>query len=535
MIKDDLSKYKETFLGEAKEHLEAMSAALLKLEKDLSNEKWVSAIFHEAHTLKSMAAAMGYDKAAELCHALEDVLESVKGKKVAPERCVDILFECLDNLGATLRNIKENKEECDAAGLVKRLGTLAAGGRAELSGTKAAEEETTATKIESIEVKVERLDQLMNLAEELLINKMRLDKIREEIRHPELAAALDILGRLVGEIQYNIMQSRLVPIGFVFNRFPRLVRDLAKNQKKDVTLEMEGGDIELDRSVIDEIGESLLHLVRNAVDHGIELPETRRRAGKDPSAKLRLSATRTKSYAVIKVVDDGAGLDVEDIRNVAVQRGLLSPQAGQEDVVRSIFSGVSTTRQVTAVSGRGFGLSIVKHKIESIGGEIAVGSEPKKGTTFTIKIPLTLAVIKSLFVKVGDKVYAVPLVNIERLVSVDRKDVKAMMGHEAVVLNNEDILITRLDELFAAPLLKTEKQALVIVWKGTERLGLAVDGFLTTQDIVIKPLNKLVRENKYFAGSTIIGSGEVVLILDVANLPLSKTGRKVGKGGNHDH
>ena len=188
----------------------------------------------------------------------------------------------------------------------------------------------------------------------------------------------------------------------------------------------------------------------------------------------------------------------------------------------SIFSGLSTTKQVTAVSGRGFGLNIVKSKIESLGGTIKIESEKKRGTRFLMEVPLTLAIIKVLFVEVAAKLYAIPLASVERLVAVKREDIKGMLHLEAIVLGEEDIPITRLDALFGEPSLELENQPIAIIKKGDEELGVAVDAFLSTQEIVIKPLNKLIRENKYFAGTTIIGSGEVVLILDVANLMLSK-------------
>ena len=310
----------------------------------------------------------------------------------------------------------------------------------------------------------------------------------------------------------------------MFNRFPRLVRDLAKSQRKEINLEMQGSDIELDRGVIDEIGESLIHLIKNAVDHGIEAPQVRRKFGKPAQATIKLTATRAKGFAIIEVWDDGAGLDIADIKSTAIRRGIISAGASEEEIVNSIFSGVSTTKQVTQVSGRGFGVNIVKNKIDSIGGSIKVASKPKAGTKFSIEIPLTLAIIKTLFVEVAGKPYAIPLVNIERLVSTDRKDIKGMLNYEAIVLDEEDIPIARLDVLFEAPPSAHERQPIAIIRKGEERMGLAVDAFMNTQEIVIKPLNRLVKENKYFAGSTIIGSGEVVLILDVANLMLTKRG-----------
>jgi len=354
----ELDKYKDAFLSEAKEHVASMNKSLLKLEKDPAKLELVNDIFREAHTLKSMAATMGYNKTSTLCHAIEDVLDVLKKKKM---------------------------------------------------------------------------------------------------------------------MQYNIMQSRMVPIGFVFNRFPRMVRDLAKSQKKEVNLEMQGSDIELDRGVIDEIGESLVHLIRNSIDHGIETPEARKKVDKPPQGTIMLTATSTKNSAIISVSDDGAGLDLEDIKNTAIKRGIISAGASKEEIMASIFSGLSTTKQVTTVSGRGFGLDIVKNKIESLGGTIRAESEPKKGTTFTIEMPLTLAIIKTLFVEVGGKPYAIPLVNIERLVTVNQKDIKGMINYEAIVLNEEDIPITRLDVLFDVPSLNLEKQPIAIIRKDSEKLGLAVD------------------------------------------------------------
>jgi two-component system chemotaxis sensor kinase CheA len=537
----DLSKYKETFLIEAVGYISSMNKALLKLEKNPDKLELVSDMFRPAHTLKSMSAAMEYSKSSALCHAIEDVLDALRKKKIDLDDCVDVLFASFDTLASTLKALKKDGAEMDTAALIEKLQKIAAEGSPEQSRktvrddtakkSQSAEvaqkpapevEEAGTEKLESIGVKIERLDRLLNLAEELLINKMRLDGVKEKLQNPELTASVDSMSRLIGELQYIVMQARLVPIGFVFNRFPRVVRDLAKAQKKEVNLEVAGETIELDRGVIDEIGESLIHLIRNAVDHGIETPDERKRAGKPPQGTIRLTATSTKSSAIIKVTEDGRGLDIDEIKSLAIKRGIISGAASREDIFNSIFSGVSTTKQVTQVSGRGFGLGIVKAKIDSINGSVSVDSEPEKGTTFTIEVPLTLAIIKALFVRVGVKSYAIPLVNIGKLVTVNQKDIKGMLSYEAIVLNEEDIPIIRLDELFSAPSLNLDAQPIVIVMKGEERLGLAVDALLTTQEIVIKPLNKLVRENKYFAGSTIVGSGEVVLILDISNLILTK-------------
>ncbi len=523
----DTDKYKDVFLNEAKEHMEAMNETLLRLEKDPAELELVNEIFRHAHTLKSMAATMDYHKTAQLCHALEDVLDAIKRKKVKPDKFADILFECFDTLEVTLKRLKEDKQELDTTKWIQALQALIT-----TEGGQSTSEETTVDretkearsvssiveKITSIEVKVETLDLLMNLAEALLINKMRLDRIKEDLQSPELTAAVDTLARLISDVQYNIMQARMVPIGFVFNRFPRMVRDLAKQQEKQVNLEMEGTEIGLDRSIIDEIGECLVHLIRNAIDHGIEKPQERKKADKPPQGTVTLTATRTKNSAIIQIADDGAGIDFEKTKDRATERGILSAQASEDEVMNSLFSGLSTTDHVTSVSGRGFGLNIVKNRMESLGGTIQVESSRDKGATFEMELPLTLAVIHALFVEVSDSPYAIPLSSVDRLVTVNKGDIKGMLSSEAVVVDEEDVVLKRLDVLFGAPSRVNDSQAIAIVRKGNEKVGLTVDSFLGTEEIVIKPLTRLLRENKYFSGTTITGSGDVVPILDVETL-----------------
>jgi len=522
-----MNKYKEVFLSEAQRHIEGMNYSLLKLENEPTKKIFVGNVFREIHTLKSVADTMKYENTTRLCHAMEDVLEKLKKNKIPVIKCIDPLLECCDTLGAMLKEIKNNDTELDVSRIVEKLNTL----EIENSSNKGKDKpmpslehskESLIPKIERINVNVETLDTLMNLAEELLINKMRFEKIKEELDHPDLSSAVDAQSRLVEEVQYNVMQSRMVPIAFVFNIYPRMVRDLAKKQDKKIDLVLKGEDLELDRAVIDEIGESLVHLIRNAVDHGIENPQVRKKAGKPPTATIQLIATRAKNFAEIKVIDDGGGINLEDVKAKGIRLGVLSSNATKEEVINAIFSDVSTTKKVTEVSGRGLGLSIVKNKIETLGGSVAVDTEFKKGTTFTIEMPLSLAIIKNLFVEVGKRSYGIPVGNVVRLVTVNKEDIKGMMNYEAIILNEEDVPITRLSTLFKIEDLNLQKQPIVVVRQGEEMLGLAVDAFLTTEEIVVRPLNKTVRENRNFSGSTIIGSGEVVLILDVANLMPTK-------------
>ena len=526
----EMTKYKEVFLTEAKEHVAAMNAGLVALEKNPGKTKHLDEIFRASHTLKSMSAAMDYTKMAGLCHAMEDLLEAIRHDKIELKPCVETLYECFDSLEAALKDLSRGAEEPDVTALTEELtailSTPAARNEAAASDVPSLPAEDTAEpvveEVRTIGVKVEKLDVLMNLAEELLINKMSLDAIKEDLQDPALSAAVDGLDRLVTDLQYHIVQSRMVPVGFLFDRFPRMIRDLAKQEGKEVDLHTEGSDIELDRTVIDEMGECLVHLLRNAVDHGLETTDDRESAGKAPRGQIRLSAARTRGFAVIEVADDGAGLEYEEIQRVAQERGILPSSPSREQIVDTIFSGNSTTKKVTAVSGRGFGLNIVRNKIRSLGGDIRVESEHGKGTRFVMEVPLTLAIIRALFVHVADATYAIPVTNVDRLVRVDREDIKGLLNHEAIILDGEEIPITRLARLFNKPASAQQMQPIVIVRKGSERLGLVVDSLATTQEVVIKPLNRVVRESRYFSGSTIVGSGEAVLILDTANLILSK-------------
>lgn len=231
-----------------------------------------------------------------------------------------------------------------------------------------------------------------------------------------------------------------------------------------------------------------------------------------------MTATRTKNSAIIQIADDGAGIDFEKTKDRATERGILSAQASEDEVMNTLFSGLSTTDHVTSVSGRGFGLNIVKNRMESLGGTIQVESSRDKGVTFEMELPLTLAVIHALFVEVSDSPYAIPLSSVDRLVTVNKGDIKGMLSSEAVVVDEEDVVLKRLDVLFGAPSRVNDSQAIAIVRKGNEKVGLTVDSFLGTEEIVIKPLTRLLRENKYFSGTTITGSGDVVPILDVETL-----------------
>jgi len=525
----DVSKYKDMFLSEAKENLQLLNESLLKLEKNPADLKTVDEMFRAAHSLKGMAATMNYGKLAGLCHAVEDVLDEIRNKKRdLTSEMVEALFECFDNLELSLRRISGGKDEADVAKSLSKLNRLLSAPSEKLvseapEGVRLAEKPSSIEKIREIKVNVETLDTLAGLVEELLVNKMLLDQLYASEKFADMPGTLDALGRLVSDLQYNVMQARLVPVEQIFRRFSRMVRDLARREQKHVNLVLEGAEIELDRKIVDKLGEPLVHLLRNAVDHGVEVPKERERLGKTAVGTIRLVARREKDYAVIEVEDDGRGVSEEKVKRVAVDKGIVSRKEaaglGYEETVALLFdSRFSAAEEVTEVSGRGVGLDVVKRTVESLGGTVQVATQPGKGIKVTLKFPLTLAIISALLTKVGEEVYAVPLTSVVRSVRVKAKDVKRMLGREVAVLSEGNVPLLRLRDFFSFPHEREEGALMVLVNRGEEFLGLGVDALLDKQNIIVKPLDRLVRQSRVFAGFTILGDGKPALILDVNSL-----------------
>lgn len=379
---------------------------------------------------------------------------------------------------------------------------------------------------QSIRVNIERLDNLMNLVGELIINKIRLNQLATSIKSKDLEEALGTLDRLTNEIQTEVMGSRMVPIDQIFSRFPRMIRDLAKSEGKQINLMIEGKEIELDRTVLDEIGDPLVHLLRNAVDHGIESPQERAKAGKSPEGLVRLAASRQRNTVLIEVQDDGKGMDPSKLRDAAVKKGLMSKEEvsklSDEEALNLIFlPGFSTNSVITDVSGRGVGMDVAKTKIESLGGNVSVRSVPGEGSIVTLQLPLTIAIIQSLMIKTAGETYAIPLNNVVRDVGIRSKDIKTIEGQEVILLRGEVLPLLRLNSILDCPVEVDDKENLivVVVEKMGNHFGFVVDELLGQQEVIIKSLDsKVLRSVKGFAGATILGDGTVCLILDIGTL-----------------
>ena len=377
---------------------------------------------------------------------------------------------------------------------------------------------------QSVRVDIEKLDKLMNLMGELVINKVRLEQIGQTHRLTELTETLEQMDRVTTDLQNIVMKVRMVPVSSVFNRFPRMVRDIAKELNKEIHLTIEGEETELDRTVIDEIGDPLMHLLRNSCDHGVEEPDVREAKGKPRMGEVGLIARHEGNNVVIMVTDDGAGINPDKIKSKAVQKGMITQEDADKmddaDAVRLIFlPGFSTADHISDISGRGVGMDVVRTKIEALSGHVDVETKIDEGSVFKIKLPLTLAIIQAMLVKVQEEMYAIPLGSIDSTINIQPEEIKTVQNKEVIVLRGEIIPIIRMEKLLQVPHVKdTNDIFVVVVHAGETKAGLVVDNLIGQQEIVIKTLGSLFKGLKMFSGATVLGDGRIALILDVATM-----------------
>lgn len=705
---DDLQKYRDLFFEETDEYLQSLNENLLILEKDTESPGIIDEIFRSAHTLKGMAATMGYTTMTELTHNMENVLDLFKtGKLKVSSEAVTVIFSCLDKLqeivedlrrdhypdydisellfdlsGLTKEEEKSSPEEepvMPAAPVVEPEGMvheevsevdasvlrqafekgfrgysilvkvmescMLKGARAYLVVNKleqrgeilstspsveeleegnfdrvfkllfvsmsereevleavedvaeieevvvkeileedlsdmfsvpaaaAAEEPKTLEKPlkknrttkkakepkvvkdpkeaklkkakepvqpleparqrseeksssphanQSIRVDLSRLDNFMNLVSELVIYRTRLEELSTQYKATEINEPLEQVARITSDLQDLVLKIRMQPVNVVFNRFPRMIRDLSKELDKDMDLIIEGEETELDRTVVSELGEPLVHLIRNAADHGIESAEERLEKGKNPKGTIHLSAYQEGNKVVIKVGDDGKGIDPDKIRESAQRKGIPTEGLGKSELIHLIFNpGFSTNTEVTSISGRGVGMDVVQSKITALGGSIDVLSEVGQGTNFVIKLPLTLSIIQALMVHVGKETFALPLGLIEKVVKVLPGDIRDAHQGEVYIYREKVIPVLRINEaLHLAP--EGTNQHIILVNIGGKQYGLVVDGLIGQQEIVIKKLSGALSRMKEYLGAAILGNGDITLILDVGNLVAGK-------------
>ena len=508
-------------------------------------------VFHVKVTLME-SCVLKAARSVMVMHALDEIGDVIKSVPPAEdleqekfERSFDIVIatdsdsEAVKNAVDTVSEIEDiGVEELDPDALAKpaepapapaapaaaAAAPKKAAAPAKKEGAKAAAPAKKQHQSQSVRVDIEKLDTLMNLMGELVINKVRLEQIGQTHRMSDLMETLEQMDRVTGDLQNIVMKVRMVPVSAVFNRFPRMVRDVSKELGKEINLTIEGEETELDRTVIDEIGDPIMHLLRNSLDHGVESPDAREAKGKPRVGEVGLIARHEGNNVVIMITDDGAGIDAGKIRRKAVEKGMITQDEADRlddaDAVRLIFlPGFSTAEKITDISGRGVGMDVVRSKIEALSGHVDVETHIDEGSVFKIKLPLTLAIIQAMLVRVQEEMYAIPLTSIDSTVNIEPTDIQTIQNKEVIVLRGEIIPIVRMEEALQVPHVKdSEELFVVVVHAGEAKAGIVVDNLIGQQEIVIKTLGNLFAGLKLFGGATVLGDGRVALILDVATM-----------------
>lgn len=531
-------EYREMFMAEALEYYDSMSRHLSELERNPDAGPALNELFRLMHNLKANARAMGFTDLGEVAHHLETLFGLIRDKqRNFSGALARVVFMGVDALGTMIRAVGASQPLPDATALLENLDRLVRGEAPILDAEEEPESEEEAGKkmelSDLVYIQVKKLDNLLNLVGELVIDRDRVMTLAQEIGNPALLATAQHLFRISDDLQYSVMDARLVGVGVLLNKFPRVVRDVATAEQKEVELTLSGQDVQIDRNILQIITDALLHLVRNAVSHGLETPAQRQQAGKPAVGQLTLSALTDREDVLIQVRDDGRGINTEAVRKKAVERGLVSAadaaRLDEQAVWALLFEpGFSMAEKITDISGRGVGLDVVKLALDSLGGQLRVESELGVGTTFTLVLPTSIAVKGALLVEVDNRPYAVPLMHTDTVLALHPEQLSVVGGLLVTHFQEQAVPLVPLHQLLedegneTLPLatkadLHGVQQVLVVNYNN-RRLGLVVDRFIRQQNIVIKPLNKPLDTIDLFGGVTLLGSGQVCLVLDVPAL-----------------
>jgi two-component system chemotaxis sensor kinase CheA len=536
------------FLTETSESLDLVDAELVRFEQEPNNAKILGNIFRLVHTIKGTCGFLGLSRLAALTHAAESLMGKFRDGMSVTAAAVTLILSTLDRIKAILGGLETLEREPDGndADLIEQLSRMAraekiapapqsaihdppASERADAESAKQAPAETGDKPAEaneklashSIRVSVDTLDHLMTTVSELVLTRNQLLEIVRRHEDSDFKVPLQRLSNVTAELQEGVMKTRMQPIGNAWQKLPRIVRDLAADLDKEIELEMHGAETELDRQVLELVRDPLTHLVRNCADHGIESPVQRIAAGKRRAGTIRLSACHQGGHIIIQIADDGRGLDTARIGAKAIEIGLASEvelTAKSEGEIRNfIFSpGFSTAAKVTSISGRGVGMDVVRSNIEQIGGTVDLKSAAGAGTTFTIKIPLTLAIVSALIVEAGGERFAIPQLSVLELVRAGGGEhrIERIKDTPVLRLRNALLPLLHLKEILQLGAPDSDNGFVVVTQVGNQTFGVVVDGVFHTEEIVIKPMSSKLRHIPVFSGTTILGDGSVIMILD---------------------
>jgi two-component system, chemotaxis family, sensor kinase CheA len=548
----DISSLLDEFLEDAGGHVDAVERSLLLMEEagaGAESADIVTSLLGNLHTLKGNSGMMGFATLQKYLHKLEAVLKMVpEGTVPVTPAFFETFFSAVTALRESLAAIASNPaaplDFSDETMILEYLasGDLDRAGAVPAAARKRDEFGYITQKSNTLKVNFEKLDELLNLVGELVIHRTTLlsleSTLRERVRDRDILEAFgessQLIGKTADELREAIMKVRMLPVRVVFQRFVKMVRDLSLLHGKKIRLALEGEDTEIDKTVIDEIGEPLLHLIRNAVDHAIEPPADRIRSGKPAEGTVRLSARHDNNHIVISVHDDGRGISVERVKDSAVSKGLLDSAAAsgisdQETLQLVFLPGFSTAREVTETSGRGIGLDVVKKIVGSFNGIIEVESRVGVGTTFTMRLPLTLAIISALMVESSGEIFAVPLSGVLESIRIAASDIHEVAGGEIITLRDRLLPLVRLDSFFSLGRRgDAEAEYIVVIGNGEKRAGIIVDRLIGQQEVVIKALDDYLGEIPGVSGGTVLGDGRISLIMDIASLVTA-----AGRGGSN--
>lgn len=581
----EMKEIVESFIVETKEILEKLDVDLMTLEKKPDDKDLLNTIFRHFHTIKGTSSFLALDKLTAVTHRCEDILNKLRKAEIQLNaRIMDSLLSAFDKIKSLLICIEINlNEDIDVDGIIQELTALIKNLESEKSSPQepavkkkvaAPKEKKTDTsknlqqedaveqpqnviaeiltpaskpidedKLKSdaakksdnsIRVDIERLDDLLNIVSELVLGRNRLNQVNHEFileqegtkLSRDLSDVAKLIDLMTNELQLVVMKTRMVKIGKVFNKFPRLVRDLSKESNKEIDLMIYGEDTELDKTLIEEINDPLVHLIRNSIDHGIELPEVRSKKGKSTAGKIILSAQHEGNNVIITIEDDGKGIDPEVIKEKAISKGMLSPEKAKElsrqDILNLIFlPGFSTAEVVTNISGRGVGMDVVKTNVAKLRGIINIESNPGLGTKIIIKLPLTLAIIQGMIVKLNSQHLVIPLNSVLEVLRVHKENISTVNQKPVIRMRDSVLPLINVEEVMFGKKEDDSKkiwQYVVVVGIAEKRYGIEVEGLVGQKEVVIKSLGAYFGKIPGIAGSTIMGDGSVVMIADLNEL-----------------
>jgi two-component system, chemotaxis family, sensor kinase CheA len=545
---DEMREIFDSYLIEAREILDHLSQDLLALEKTPSDVNVLNNIFREMHTLKGTSSFLGFNQISELAHTSEDLLNKLrKGECTATSEIIDVLIEAHKTAGVLLQRIESR--DLSPIEMEKLLEKLRKGMQQQTEPVQAPVSAPEPSKPEqnlqvaemvetqsqhaidtTIRVDVSRLDDLMNLIGELVLARNRLSQatqaLTEKYERLEMSKQIaDVNSQIdfvTTELQMAVMKTRMVPIEKVFSGLPLVVREVMRTTGKEVDLQIYGKETELDKSIIEELKDPLIHMIRNAVDHGIETPEERKSLGKPEKGIIVVNAERDGNYILITMEDDGYGIDVEKTKKKAIEKGLISEieaaEMSKSDALNLIFiPGFSMKKEITNVSGRGVGMDVVRTNISKLKGIVEIDSNLGTGTIITLKVPLTLAIIQGLLLKVDNEIFAVPLSAVLEIVRITPEEIYSIQGREVIRVRDSVLPLVRMVDIIGKnkTVQKSAVSYVVIVGWAEKRIGLLVDSLQGQKEVVIKTLGEYLGDVPGIAGSTILGDGSVILVIDV--------------------